>query len=450
MTTIWSRRGLRVPALFFLFFLLMAGTASAASLPTDMTTDPSLYLSFNEGSGINVLDSSGHGNGGALHSASRIENGGCGGALMFNGINSYVAIPHSSRNHPEQAITVSSWFYTDSFRPQTLISSYNEGGYLLGIGDGGDLWWTINLEGYGDLDLPVQHESITLNQWHHVTGTYDGQTTKIYLDGVLRNQQNASGLIHYSYPNYVILGANAGTGDQPDPGCSDSLHGGLDEVRIYPRALPYGQVMDDRFRCSQEPVAPPSMGKTEVPAAICYPASGNVHLGPGESATRILSVSNKTDNGIWMVTLPAGSKLVVSALDSNSKADPDTWYIEIGDEHGRITRTIAFPNTNNAPAEGVVPSGNATVTIHYFDGKERFPTRVAVRFESIAPPAQPPSFIPHNVFVNPIIIIYSASWATLIALILVVVWLHRRKNERKKEKDTQNDEKGKDEEKIIE
>ncbi|MFA6224695.1 MAG: LamG domain-containing protein [Methanoregula sp.] len=426
MSTIWSRRGLRVPALFFLFFLLLAGAAPAASGQQDTTTDPSLYLSFNEGSGTSVLDGSGHGNSGTLHSASRIENGGCGGALRFNGINSYVAIPYSSRNHPEGAITVSTWFYTNSFRPQTLISSYNEGGYRLGIGDGGDLWWTVNLEGHGDLDLPIQHEGISLNQWHHVTGTYDGKNSKIYLDGVLRNQQNASGLIHYPYTNYVILGANAGTGDQPDAGCSGSLHGGLDEVRIYPRALTYGEVMDDRFRCSQEPVAPSITGKTEEPAT-CYPASGALQLGQGESVTRILSFSDITENGIWRVTLPAGSKLIVSARDFYSKAYPDAWYIEIGDEHGRITRTIAFPNTNNAPAEGVIPSGNATVTIRYFDGKERFPARVAIQFESIAPPPQPPSFIPQNVFANPIIIIYSASWATLIALILVVVWLHRRK-----------------------
>jgi len=432
MSTICSRRGLRVPALFFLFLLLLGGVASG--LP-DTTTEPSLYLSFNEGSGVYVLDGSGHGNSGTLYSTSRIENGGCGGALLFNGINSYVVIPYSSHNHPEKAITVSTWFYTDSFRPQTFISSYNEGGYQLGIGDGGDLWWTVNLEGYGDTEIPVQHESISLNQWHHVTGTYDGQSLKIYLDGVLRNQQNASGLIHYEYPNYVILGANAGTGDRPDAGCSDYLQGGLDEVRIYPRALTYGQVMDDRFRCSQELVAPPITGKAQEPAAICYPASGTLQMKEGESIVRILSFSNKTDNGIWSVGLPADSKLIVGARDLYAKADPDAWYIEISDENGRITRTIAFPNTNNAPAEGLVPSGNATITIRYFDGKERFPTRVAVRFDSIALPPKPPVFIPQNVFVNPIIIIYSASWATLIALILVVVWLHRRKKEGRKEKE---------------
>jgi hypothetical protein len=447
MRTICSRSGLRLPALVCLFLLLLGGTVSAASGQLDTITDPSVYLSFNEGSGTFLLDGSGNGNGGTLHNADRIENGGCGGALYFNGINSYVVVPYTSRNHPEKAITVSTWFYTDSFRPQTLISSYNEGGYQLGIGDGGDLWWTVNLEGVGDLVIPVQHEGISLNQWHQVTGTYDGQSSKIYLDGVLRNQQNASGLIHYQYPNYVILGANAGRGERPYPDCSDYLKGGLDEVRIYPRALTYGQVMDDRFRCSQEPIDPPIAGKTEETTVACYPASGSLKLGNSEPVNRILSFSNKTEDGIWNVALPAGSKLIVSAQDTYSKAYPDAWYIEIDDEHGRITRTIAFPNTNNAPAEGVVPSGNATVTIRYFDGKERFPNRVAVRFESVAPPTQPTSFIPQHVFSYPIIIIYSASWATLIALILVVIWLHRRKKEGEKKRENEN---GKDEEKIIE
>jgi hypothetical protein len=34
---------------------------------------------------------------------------------------------------------------------------------------------------------------------------------------------------------------------------------------------------------------------------------------------------------------------------------------------------------------------------------------------------------------NPIIAIYSASWATLIAVLLVVIWLHRRRSQRRKE-----------------
>ena len=97
------------------------------------------------------------------------------------------------------------------FTPRHLFLRIATGDTGSGFDDGQDLWWTINLEDLGDVSVPVQHESISLHQWHHVTGTYDGKTTKIYLDGVLRNQVNASGTIHYQYPNSVILGANAGT-----------------------------------------------------------------------------------------------------------------------------------------------------------------------------------------------------------------------------------------------
>ena len=187
----------------------------------------------------------------------------------------YVSIPYRSGNHPEKEITVSTWFYVDSFDPQDLISTYNNGGYRLAFGDGNDLWWTVYLRGAGDVSVPVQHEGITLRQWHHVTGTYDGQVTKIYLDGVLRNQVNATGPIAYEFPNYVILGAAAGTYDTPDPVCTGYLHGGLDEVRIYNQAVPYSQIMDDRFRCSQELAAPsPVLPSADTTSDTCTPSSG--------------------------------------------------------------------------------------------------------------------------------------------------------------------------------
>ncbi len=127
--------------------------------------------------------------------------------------------------------------------------------------------------------------------------------------------------------------------------------------------------------------------------------------------------------------MPPGSTLVVKAKDFNSVSYPDAWYIELSDEKERITRSIAFPNTNNAPVKGVVPSGNATIRIKYFDGKGRFPAQVGIQFESIAPKSPP--IAPQTILNYPIIVIYSASWVTLIAIILVMVWLHRRKHRAK-------------------
>lgn len=409
-----------------LFFLLLICGVHAYTDGQAIIPEPAVYLNFNEGSGNYAIDGAGHGSSGTLHNVSRIENGGCGRAVVFGNFNSHADIPFTSQNHPTKEITVSGWFYTDSFEPQVLISSYEEGGYRLGFADGNDLWWTVNLESSGDVSVPVQHEGITPNQWHHITGTYDGRTSRIYLDGVLRNQVNASGPIHYEYNNYIILGADAGTGNRPDKGCPEYFNGGLDEFRIYPTALPYSQIMDDRFRCSQEPVSPPLVIKGQKIPNACQYTSGSLGLDDGNSTVRVLTFTNNTENGIWHVTLPQNSKLILKAHDLYSTSYPDAWYMEIANEKGRLARTIAFPNTNNAPIDAVLPTGNATVIIRYFDGKERFPAQVAVEFESRAPP--PLQVTPQNILSNPIIVIYSASWATLIAIILVIVWLHKRKN----------------------
>ena len=431
MSILPSPWGMRTYVVFSLFLLVMLCGTPVYAEKQAAAPEPAVYLNFDEGSGNFALDSSGHGNAATLHNISRIESGGCSRALSFSNPESYVAIPFRVLNHPSQEITVSTWFYIDNFTPASLVSAYHNGGYRLGFDDGDDLWWTLNLENTGDVSIPVQHENIALHQWHQVTGTYDGNTMKIYLDGILRNQANATGAIHYEDDNYIILGAEAGAFDMPSQ-CPASFTGGLDEVRIYPVALSYNQVMDDRFRCLEGARSPPAVVPAQTAPGTCQPVSGSVGLGMNETAVRVLSFPDKTVNGTWQVSLIPGSLLSVHAYDSYMEAYPDAWYLEIADEQGTLAsigapaRTIAFPNRNNSPAEAMVPSGNATVTVRYFSGSERFPATVLLRLESL-PPLLPRQAEPKNILENPIIVIYSASWATLVAILLVIIWLHRRK-----------------------
>ena len=357
------------------FVLLISITAVAATSGTaPVTSGPAVYLNFNEGSGSSALDASGNGNTGAIHgNVLRVENSGCVKALMLDGNANYVSIPYTSQNHPTDAITVSLWFYVNNTVPQTLISTYDDGGgYRLGFGDGNDLWWTLALDNTGgDVSVVIPHESISTGQWHYVTGTYDGQTSNIYLDGVLRNQVNATGAIYYTDNNYVQVGANAGTADAPDPINPDYLNGGIDEVRIYNRALSYGEVMDDRFICT----AAPGTGILSLPnsTAPAFLTSGTIVLGAGNSTSRDLTFSNRTEEGVWHIAVPPGSQLTVQAMDAYSGVYPDEWYVELKDQDIRLTRAVAFPATNNAPVTGIITSGNATVLVHYFGGTYPFP-----------------------------------------------------------------------------
>jgi|WetSurMetagenome_2_1015567.scaffolds.fasta_scaffold34379_3 hypothetical protein len=430
MSILPSPWGTRLSIVFFLLLLsLICGTPGCAQ-QLAVAPEPAVYLNFDEGSGNTALDSSGNGNGATLHNVTRIETGGCSRALSFSNPDSYVEIPYRILNHPSKEITVSTWFYVDNFTPAPLVSGYHNGGYRLGFDDGNDLWWTVNLENNGDISVPVQHENIALGQWHHVTGTYDGKTTKIYLDGILRNQANATGTIHYENESYILLGAEAGAADTP-AACPHYFTGGLDEVRIYPLALSYTRVMDDRFRCIEGARLPPVFVPAEITPGSCEPVSGSVRLGANETAVRVLSFSDRSINGTWQVSLQPGSLLSVRAFDAYMKTYPDAWYLEIADEYGKPARTIAFPNTNNAPAEAMLPSGNATVSVRYFSGGEQFPAKVVLELKSLPPQSPQQTQPPKSILENPIIVIYSASWATLVAILLVMIWLNRRKKAQK-------------------
>lgn len=410
--------------------LLNTSFATAASGTTPATGGPAVYLNFNEGSSNLALDSSGNGNTGTIHgNGYRIDNDGCEKALVLDGNGSYVSVPYTPENHPTEAITVSLWFYVNNTNPQTLVSTYADGGgYKLGFDEGNDLWWTLGLKyPEGSVSVVIPNEDIVTGQWHQVTGSYDGQNVKIYLDGVLRSQVNASGSINYADDNDVIIGANAGPGVYPDIDSPNYLTGGIDELRIYDRAIQYSEEIDDRYQCS----AAVGTGILSLPSGIppVFLTSGSLKLGPGETAAKWLTFSNQTEQGIWQVTVPPGSQLAVGAMDAYPTTYADEWYVELRDQDTRLTRIVAFPVTNNAPAAGIIESGNATVLVHYFGGPDRFPASVSITFSCTTPETQAPS-MPRVILENPIIVIYSASWATLIALIVVIVWAHSRRNKK--------------------
>ncbi len=428
MTAAFPRQGAWSIALCFVVLLALIFSVHAASDNQAVAPEPVVYLNMNEGSGQYAIDFSGSGVTGEIHDISRIQTGACSGALFFNGVDSYVAIPFRSSNHPEKELTVDLWFAVDSYDRQVLVSTYNQGGYRIAFDDGNDLWWTVNTA-RGDVSVAVQHENIPLHRWHHLAGTFDGRTSRIYLDGVLRNTASVSGTIRYTYANDVMLGVDAGTGNQPDPQCNGYFKGGLDEIRIYNLALTYGQVMDDRFSCPQEPRVPEFTPANRTLPAECNGLSAALTLPGGEQVTRRIIVSGPDQSATFNVQVPVGATLFAGVADAYAPIYPDSWYIEIGDNGRRLTRAIAFPNTINTPADAVISSGNATVLIRYFDGANRFPSSAYITLRAVSPP-KPPVQPPSLIFANPIIVIYTASWATLIALILVFFWLHRRSKEK--------------------
>lgn len=74
---------------------------------------------------------------------------------------------------------------------------------------------------------------ITFGQWHHVAATYDGARWRLYVDGALDGEAFAGAVPRHDSIQHFGLGAALNSRGVAAGG----LHGALDEVRVYSRAL---------------------------------------------------------------------------------------------------------------------------------------------------------------------------------------------------------------------
>lgn len=82
----------------------------------------------------------------------------------------------------------------------------------------------------------------TYNSWHHMVGTWDGVTAKLYVDGVLRAQDSAGdpGNIRYESGIETWIAGNANPGNPS--GQAGLMRGRIDETTFWNRALDAGEV----------------------------------------------------------------------------------------------------------------------------------------------------------------------------------------------------------------
>ena len=206
-----------------------------------------LYSILNLGAG-NEPDVSGYGNnatknGSFVTGPSPHRYGSC---YRFTGSN-YINCGRSAM--VRDAITISCWAYMDNwsnFGSQRLVSCTESGGwnmepsgeYLqMGMGTG------VNINTYYSVTSDVALAS--LSGWHMLTGTYDGYSSKIYVDGVLRGTINAYSTktpIFYNASNSIFIGAEAGSSATTPAG--SYFTGNITDFRIYGTALSAEDIAD--------------------------------------------------------------------------------------------------------------------------------------------------------------------------------------------------------------
>lgn len=93
----------------------------------------------------------------------------------------------------------------------------------------GKFLFAINLSG-AQTNLSSNYNYVD-NTWYHFVATYDGVDMKLYINGILENEQNASGaVVDYSAQIFTLGDGRGGTSWYP-------FNGRLDDLKIYNRAL---------------------------------------------------------------------------------------------------------------------------------------------------------------------------------------------------------------------
>jgi hypothetical protein len=201
-------------------------TATASFFVNDINNGLTAHYPLNSGV---VVDQGPNGWDGVVNGATATANrkGTAGMALSFDGVDDIVDIsggPFTTTNRT----TVSFWVNVPVSRPLR---------YFIRTGGGGIGIFSSGTSAGLAISLPSTSSAagaVTLGAWHHVVGTYDGTTIRVYIDNVLAGTKNHPGLME---------GSGSATGPLVLGFFNSSYwQGSIDDLRLYDRVLTTAEI----------------------------------------------------------------------------------------------------------------------------------------------------------------------------------------------------------------
>jgi hypothetical protein len=190
----------------------------------------------------NIADSAGTNHGSIYVPPQRLDYvaGQAGQAFYFN--DAIISVPDSPDLRPTN-VTVQCWVKgTNTFGYRYIVGkARGAGGISYAIytaASGGAIFW---VERAGTPDWVPSGDAgqvIWDGNWHHLTGTYDGNSSHLYVDGVEAGTgTEGAGEIDYSEPQPLIFGDYQLARGLP-------YSGALDEVKVFSRAMTAEEAME--------------------------------------------------------------------------------------------------------------------------------------------------------------------------------------------------------------
>ena len=190
-----------------------------------------LDLHFEESNGSGTyLDSSGLGNNATCTNCPTQTTGVFGSALAFNGVDNTLTVAAADSLNVGPALTLAAWVNPDVIPASGVARfvTYGTGKAVLRI-ENGKLHFYMNIDGV------LQHirvaDVLTAGEWQHIAGTYDGQTMRLYRNGILLDSLAVPGSLDDS--SKITINS-----------AGEPFMGKIDEVTLYNRALTESEVYD--------------------------------------------------------------------------------------------------------------------------------------------------------------------------------------------------------------
>jgi hypothetical protein len=197
------------------------------------------YWPMEEGGGSKMMDASGNNNHATIQNTSNVfwVNGKAGKAISLNGnTGRYGVIQHNPILNIANAITLSAWVKPKELQRGNI--------FYKSAGNGFELW--LDIDGYIEFRLNRSNNGTTykmksnynynnsLGKWIHVAATFDGNTSKIFING----KEN----VVKKYSPFSI-GTTSGNLFIGSMGTTQRWNGELDELRLYDRALTSNEIL---------------------------------------------------------------------------------------------------------------------------------------------------------------------------------------------------------------
>ncbi|MCB9991475.1 MAG: DUF1566 domain-containing protein [Rhodospirillales bacterium] len=313
------------------------------------------HWKLDETSGTSAVDSSGNGNNGSMQNGLDAGNDSVTGkidtALDFDGGDDYINAGNDASLNITGSITLASWVKAGSFPASNAYKQFIAKGY-----DGTNSQFQFGFQNdattgnvprliVGTWDgsyhgiLYDYSSTIVTGQWYHITGTFDGATWRLYIDGQLVQSSNDTASIKTSTKS-VLIGAHDANGSLK------YFDGQLDDVRIYNRPLSASEITqlyclgaagkisydDDRNLmtfCSDEGLH--AMDLTPVdPGTANLAGHWKLDETSGTTATDSSSGGN---NGTMNGGLNAGNDSAPGAVDTALDFDGSDDYVAVGNDN---------------------------------------------------------------------------------------------------------------------